>query len=380
MTLDEIDTPAAVVDLDRLQHNLERAAGYARSHGLALRPHVKTHKSLVVAREQLRLGASGLTCATPFETRVMSVISDDLLNAFPPVGPGRAHRLMALNSRVKLTVALDSREAVDMLQAAARAAGRRVGVYVELDVGMRRVGLGDPSSVVSLSRYVTEQSSLEFTGVALYPGHIRGATHEQDAGLERLNSDLNSTLDALDTAGLTPAVVSAGSTPTLWRTHELPRVTEIRPGSYVYNDRTIATLGACDWSDCALTVLATVVSTSVNGQAVIDAGSKALGREPMASGETAGFGELLNHPEVRVARMSEEHGVLDLTGSTRRLRVGERVRVIPNHVCVAVSQFDVTYGARGETLETAWRIDARGRGHELLPGAVPAAGTRILAD
>jgi D-serine deaminase-like pyridoxal phosphate-dependent protein len=296
----------------------------------------------------------------------MSLICDDLLNAFPPVGAGRARRLLSVNSRTRLTVALDSVEAIDLLQDAAQAAGRTAAVYVEMDVGMRRIGVGDAPEAVKLARHVSTQTSLEFAGVMLYPGHIRESVDDQDASLAQLSADLSLTLDALDSVGLTPPVVSAGSTPTLWRSHEVPRITEIRPGSYVYNDRTTAAIGACAWEDCAATVLATVVSTSVRGQAVIDAGSKALGREPMRGAEGEGFGQLLEHPEVLVTRMSEEHGILDVSGSEWNPRVGERVRVVPNHVCVAVSLFDITYGVRGEVVETSWRIDARGRGHQPL--------------
>jgi D-serine deaminase-like pyridoxal phosphate-dependent protein len=372
MTFDSLETPALIADLDRLERNLARGADYARQHGLALRPHIKTHKSLHVAAAQLALGAHGLTCATPYELQVMSLICDDLLNAFPPVGAGRARRLLSVNSRTRLTVALDSIEAIDVLQEAAEAAGRTVGVYVEMDVGMRRIGVGDAADAVKLARHVLKHASLDFAGVMLYPGHIRERVEDQDAALAQLSTDLSRTLDALDAAGLTPPVVSAGSTPTLWRTHEVPRITEIRPGSYVYNDRTTAAIGACGWEDCAVTVLATVVSTSVRGQAVIDAGSKALGREPMRGADGEGFGQLLEHPEVLVTRMSEEHGILDLTDSDWDPRVGDRVRVVPNHVCVAVSLFDVTYGVRGDFVENSWRIDARGRGHQPLPEPVPA--------
>lgn len=365
MTLDNLETPAAVVDLDRLERNLQRGAGYARAHGLALRPHIKTHKSLYVAAAQLRHGAHGLTCATPFEMEVMSRICDDLLNAFPPVGADRARRLVSLSSH--LTVALDSTVAIDNLQDAARTAGRTADVYVEVDVGMRRVGVTNAADAVSLARYVTEQSALEFSGVALYPGHIRETVSNQDAALAQLSSRLSIVLEALDRAGLAPRVVSGGSTPTLWRTHEIPGITEIRPGSYVYNDRTTAAVGACAPEDCAFSVLATVVSASVAGQAVIDAGSKALGREPMRGAEGEGFGQLLEHPEVLVTRMSEEHGILDVGNSAWRPVVGERVRVVPNHVCVAVSLFDLAYGVRDENVESSWNIDARGRGHKPAP-------------
>jgi D-serine deaminase-like pyridoxal phosphate-dependent protein len=377
MTLDLLETPAAIVDLDRLERNLKRGADYARAHGFALRPHIKTHKSLYVAQAQLRLGASGLTCATPFETEVMSSICDDLLNAYPPVGADRAQRLLAAAPHARITVALDSTAAIDNIAAAAQTAGRTVGVYVELDVGMHRVGVDSADDAIALARYIAAQPALEFSGVEIYPGHIRESVGEQDAVLEQLSSQLSHTLDAFDDAGLTPPTVSAGSTPTLWRTHEIPRVTEIRPGSYVYNDRTTAAIGACDWDDCALSILATVVSTSVAGQAVIDAGSKALGREPVRGAASEGFGQLIEHPEVVVARMSEEHGMLDLGTSTWRPRIGERVRVVPNHVCVTVHLYDLMYGVRGATIETSWPVDARGRGHNpvRLSAQSPSAPT-----
>src|SRR5207237_7108935 len=147
-------------------------------------------------------------------------------------------------------------------------------------------------------------------GFAFYPGQIREPMDSQDAKLDALRQGLSDATLRFERAGLGPASVSGGSTPTMWRTHELPRVTEFRPGTYIFNDRSTAEIGACEWNDCALTVLATVVSTAVPGQAVIDAGSKALGREPLrgAGGADEGFGSLLEHPEVVVKGMSEEHG------------------------------------------------------------------------
>jgi D-serine deaminase-like pyridoxal phosphate-dependent protein len=144
--------------------------------------------------------------------------------------------------------------------------------------------------------------------------------------------------------------------------HAVTGVNEVRPGTYVYNDRTTAAIEACDWDDCALTVLATVVSTSVSGQAVVDAGSKALGREPMRGVEDEGFGSLLDRPEVTVQRMSEEHGVLDLRRTTWRPRVGDLVRIVPNHVCIVVHLNDTIYGVRDERVVASWPVSARGRG------------------
>jgi D-serine deaminase-like pyridoxal phosphate-dependent protein len=323
---------------------------------------VKTHKSPVVANVQLARGARGLTCATPFEAEVMSSVTDDLLVAYPPVGPMRARRLAELPAGVRVTVALDSLNAVEELARAARAARREVGVYVELDLGMHRVGVPDVDAALALARRVDGEAGVEFAGLAFYPGHVREPVGEQDDKLSALGEALARALEKFRAAGLPPRVVSGGSTPTLWRTHELPGVTEFRPGTYVYNDRTTAAIGACALEDCALTVLATVVSVAVPGQAVIDAGTKSLGREPVRGAEGEGFGQLLEHPEVVVARMSEEHGVLDLTRSSWRPVVGELVRVVPNHVCIVVHLNDLVYGVRGSRVETSWPVAARGRG------------------
>lgn len=359
--LADLETPAPLVDLDRLAGNLDRMAAYGALHGLTLRPHVKTHKAPRIAAEQLRMGAVGLTCATTRELEVMSDVADDLLLAYPPVGAGRLARLAALPPNVRLTVALDSPEAVEQLAATSRRGFRQVGVYVEVDLGMHRVGVQTAADAVSLAQLVTRQGALRFAGIAFYPGHVRERIGEQSAKLDRLSADLGEVIGALDRAGLAPPVVSGGSTPAAWRMHEVPGLTEVRPGTYVYNDRTTSEVGACEWDECALTVLATVVSTAVPGQAVIDAGSKALGREPLRAGDGDGFGALLDHPEVRVTRMSEEHGILDLGGSAWRPELGEQVRVVPNHACIVVHLNDVMYGVRNDVVETQWPVTARGR-------------------
>lgn len=358
----DIDTPALLVDLDRMETNLARASGYAATHGLALRPHVKTHKSPRIAARQVALGAVGVTCATPHEAHVMSDITGDILVAFPPVGAARAARLASLPAAVDLTVALDSSEAVVLMAHAAEQAGRRVGVYVELDLGMHRVGLPVVDQAVALARTVTANPSLRFAGIAFYPGHVREPVSDQDVKLRALSDDLARALERFDAGGVRPPVVSGGSTPTLWRTHEIAGVTEMRPGTYVYNDRTTAAVGACTRDDCALTVLATVISTAVPGQAVIDAGTKALGREPVRGADGEGFGQLLSQPDVIVSRMSEEHGILDLSNTSWKPVIGEQVRVIPNHVCIVVHLNDVVYGIRAGALETTWPVSARGRG------------------
>jgi D-serine deaminase-like pyridoxal phosphate-dependent protein len=352
------ETPIPLVDLDRFERNLTRMAAYATQHQLALRPHSKTHKSPRVAAEQIRRGAIGLTCATILEAEVMAEASADLLLAYPPVGEAKLHRLLSLPGECEITVTLDSEHVVDQLSDAARKRDRRVGVLIELDLGMHRVGLSGFDAAVALAKRVAARPPLVYRGIAFYPGHIRNPAQTEE--LEQLGSRLESAITALDRAGLRPEIVSGGSTPTAWRTHEIAGVTEIRPGTYVYNDRVTTQIGACEWDDCALTILATVVSTAVPGQAVIDAGSKALGREP-SEGGGAGYGALLDRPEVIVSRLSEEHGILDLEHTDWRPAVGDRVRVVPNHVCIAVHLHEVVYGVRDGRPETSWPVLARGR-------------------
>jgi D-serine deaminase-like pyridoxal phosphate-dependent protein len=353
-------TPAALVDLDRMDANLARMADYTRRHDLRLRPHTKTHKSAPLARRQLELGAAGLTTATLLEAETMMAASPDLLLAHPPVGDAKLRRLVQIARHVRTTVALDSEAALAALAHAADRGRVEIGVLVELDLGMHRVGVAAPAETVALARAVGDAACLEFRGVLFYPGHIREDVAEQGASLRAVSDALAAHLDALKAAGLEAGVVSGGSTPTAFASHEIAGLTEIRPGTYIFNDRTTSEIGACAWEDCAYSVLATVVSTAVAGQAVVDAGSKALSREELRAPEACGFGALLDRPDVVVSGLSEEHGILDLRATDWRPHVGERVRIVPNHVCVSVNLQNRIWGIRGERIEESWLVEARG--------------------
>ncbi|HUF14110.1 MAG TPA: alanine racemase [Longimicrobiales bacterium] len=359
--LSELATPAAIVDLDRVDGNLERMQRYCDDHGLALRPHVKTHKSVRLAEEQVRCGAVGITVATAVEAETLGPAAPELMLAYPPLGSRAAAAAASAEARPTL-VALDSVEAVRALQAAVRARGAAastIGVLVELDVGMRRCGVNDAGAAIDIAR-ACDGDAVAYRGVMFYPGHIRERVHAQEAELELLGRTLDRFIRVLEDAGLAPAIVSGGSTPTAFRSHELPRVTEIRPGTYVFNDRTTCAIGACARDDLAYTVLATVVSTAVGGQAVVDAGSKALSSDSIRASGYDGFGELLDRPGVTVTRVSEEHGVLDLSRTDWRPRVGDTVRIVPNHVCVSVNLQTRIHGVRGERVVSEWQPDARG--------------------
>lgn len=359
-TLDELMTPAAVVDLDRMEANLDRLAAYAADHGLSLRPHVKTHKAPWIAAEQRRRGAVGVTVATPREAHLMAQVVDDILVAYPTVNPARTRALLTLPEHVRLSVALDSMEALQQLSEMADAARRSVGVLVEVDLGMHRCGVATPDDAVQLARTATGLPGVEYRGLMFYPGHIRMRVDGQTAQRDVLGGDLAAHLHALADAGLAPTVVSGGSTPTWASTHLMPGVTEFRPGTYVFNDRITAEMGACDWDHCAYTILATVISTAVPGQAVVDAGTKTLSGDQIAAPGKDGYGVVLDHPDVVVARRSEEHGILDLSATDWRPRVGERVRIIPNHVCVSMNLQPKVWGLRGGRVVSSWPNQARG--------------------
>lgn len=359
--LETLATPAALVDLDRLDDNITKAAAYAAAHGVALRPHVKTHKAPEVARRQLAAGAVGLTCATPRELEVMATVCDDLFWAHPPVGAAKLARVMALPPSVRLTVAVDDASQVAALSAAAQAAGRHVHVLVEFDVGMRRVGVPAVDAVVALAQAVASAPALVFDGITCYPGHIRQPAAAQGDALRALQARLEQAITALRDAGHPPRVVSAGSTPTMWQTHEVPAITEMRPGTSVYHDRTTAEIGTSTWDEIAFTVLATVISTSIPGQVVLDAGTKALAREPLRGVEGEGWAAVQDRPHLVVQRMSEEHGIIELGDDPWRPQVGELVRLVPNHVCVAMHNFDAVTAIRDGRIAATWPVAARGR-------------------
>ena len=359
VTVDLVETPIGMIDLARVRVNAAEVVSFLKPHGIAWRPHVKTHKSLEIAKLQLEAGASGLTVATPHEAEVMSTVCDDLLLGYPPVGASKVARLMDLDESVRLTVGLDSEAALRPLAAAAAEVGREVGVLIEFDAGLRRVGLTTPAEVVALTRLADELPGVAPRGVMFYPGHIRIAHGEQDDLLSELNDRMAGFLEALETAGFTAQIVSGGSTPTLWNSQKLEGLTEVRAGTCIYNDRDIRDMEVCTEKGLAYSVLTTIVSTAVPGQAVVDAGSKALAKESFRS-DGGGFGVVFDRPEVVVRALSEEHGVLDLEQSSWRPEVGDRVRIVPNHVCVSVNLQDSLLAVDGDRTRLL-ALDGRGR-------------------
>ncbi len=362
MRLSEIDTPALAVDLDVLERNLARAADYARRHGLRLRPHTKTHKSIALARRQLESGAAGLTVAKVSEAETMlGAEPADMLVAYPIVGREKLRRLMEAARRTRITVALDSAAAANGLSEAAAAARVNVGVLAEFDIGMGRVGVAPGGPLLQLARCVHALPRLSLEGLAFFPGHIR---NWDAAGREAFSTAariLESVLLDFEGAGIPVPIVSGGSTPLLFHSHEMTGLTEIRPGTYIFNDVNTVDSGACAWDDCAATILTTVVSTARPGQRIVDGGSKTFSSDRLANPADATFGRVLEAPGARFHRLTEEHGFIDITQAGRGFAVGDRVRIVPNHVCTALNLQDTFYGIRGDGVEEVFSVDARGK-------------------
>jgi D-serine deaminase-like pyridoxal phosphate-dependent protein len=353
MTIQEIDTPAILIDLDIMERNLRRTAEYAAMHGLRLRPHTKTHKIPALGSRQLELGAAGLSVAKTTEAEVMLATgTPDILVAYPVIGPAKLERLSALARRTNVTVALDSTEAARSI--AALDAG--IGVLAEVDVGLRRVGVApeDAPAFVSELRHL---NGVEWKGIAFYPGHIKDP--DDDRGVALLAETVGRLLDDLGAAGHRPEIVSGGSTPLLWRSHQVAGMNEIRPGTYIFNDRSTRDMGACEHADCAATVLATVVSVQ-HGRMMIDGGSKTFSSDRLATGGE-GFGELLGAPGALFHKMNEEHGFIDLSACETVFHVGDRVRVLPNHICTAMNLQERVYAFRGGEVVETWRVEGRGK-------------------
>ena len=362
MHVSEIETPAIVVDLDVLERNLARVAAYAKEHRLRLRPHTKTHKSSVIARMQLESGAVGLTVAKVGEAEVMlRAQPEDLLVAYPVIGEAKLRRLLEAARHTRTTVALDSLEAARGLSNAAAKAGIEIGVLVEEDVGLGRVGLTDPRKLVALASAIAKLPGLRVIGFNFYPGHVKSTDAEGMAAFHALAAVLEETATHWHEAGLPLEVVSGGSTPTLFHSHELPVLNEIRPGTYVFNDRNTVESGAATLEDCAAHLLVTVVSTSRASGMIVDGGSKTFSSDRLSTGGEVTFGLLREEPEAKFVKMNEEHGYIDLPPSARHFQIGDRLRILPNHICVAVNLHDRVYGIRGENVEQVFEVEARGK-------------------
>jgi D-serine deaminase-like pyridoxal phosphate-dependent protein len=361
MNIGRIETPAFLIDQTILERNLRTMAEYCRDHRLALRPHTKTHKIPQVAKLQVESGACGITVAKVSEAEVMGAAGmNDIVIVYPLWGKSKWQRLTRLAEQVRVAVAMDSLLIAEGISKAAQEANVEIGVRLEFDTGFGRCGLPIEPESAEIARRVMDLPHLRWEGISFYPGHIMGDRESRETSIETENSQLDRLYSLLDDAAIPYSVVSGGNTPAAFDSHRFHGVTEIRPGTYVFNDRNTVDAQAASYADCAATVLATVVSTSVQHRAIIDAGSKMFSGDQLLSGERKYFGFVQDHAGLILEDLSEEHGHL-LLAPNSSIRVGDRIRVVPNHVCPSVNLQDKVYVVSGDQVVDEWTVAGRGK-------------------
>lgn len=353
---DVLDTPAVLVDLDVVERNLRTMQDFADAAGFALRPHVKSHKSRFFAEQQLALGAAGVCVSSATEAEVMAATSaPSVLIAYPLVGRTKLERLSSLAYEGRLALAADSVDVAEGYGAFAQRLGVELPVFVDIDTGMHRTGV-PPEDVSDVALRIAKDAHLSFAGIMTHAGHAHDvATEAEIAAVGRAEGALmGSVREDLERLGLDVPAVSAGSTITSRYLRASDGVTEIRPGTYIFND--LRTMGrfACTLGDIAPAMLSTVVSVR-SGRVTLDAGAKTLTttRDPQHA-----FGTVCEWPGATVTRLSEEHGVVDLGQVPSDVRVGDRVRLRPIHACVWMDLQCEVYGTRGGRIEHRISVDA----------------------
>lgn len=350
IAVEDLDTPCVTILLDRMEKNIGRVQRLVAAAGMANRPHVKTHKVPAVAELQMAAGAVGLTCQKIGEAEafVDAGVTDDILITFNIVGATKTGRLMDLAERVpRLSVVADNDVVVDGLSAAARTRGRDIVVLVECDGGFGRNGVQTPRDALDLARRIDRSPALAFGGLLVFPNTA-----------PRALSFFAEAVSLFGREGVPLPTLSGGGTPALNSLADFPMMTEHRAGTYVYNDVMMMHSGVAGWDDCAMHVRATVVSRPTENRAIVDAGSKILTREKYY---VSNFGHVVEYPQAVVANLSEEHGMIDLSASPEKPRVGEVINIIPNHCCVVTNMVDEVHGIRNGRVEAVWPVAARGK-------------------
>ena len=347
--IEDLETPVPVIDIDVVERNLTRWQARCDKAGFANRPHIKTHKLVALAKAQLDLGAAGITVQKLGEAEVMADGGiTDILLTFNVVGRHKLERLSALARRTDIKVVADNDAVLEGLVQAAGDAGRKITVLVECDTGAARNGVQTPEAAAQLAKAIDGQPGLTYGGLMTLP---------KNGARKQMADFLDGAKALLTKAGLETLTTSTGGSPDMWKDDGLAHVSEYRAGTYIYYDRMQVAAGSATYDDCALTVLATVVSVPTMDRAMIDAGSKALTSDLLGM---EGFGEARQLSGARVYNMSEEHGFLDISKINDKPKVGDLVRIVPNHVCPVTNLFDKVVLVKGNEVLGAVKVDARG--------------------
>jgi D-serine deaminase-like pyridoxal phosphate-dependent protein len=347
--IENFGTPCPVIDLDVVERNIARAQALCDAAGVANRPHIKTHKSPMLAKMQIAAGARGITCQKLGEAEVMANAGiTDIIIATNLLGAARSGRLASLQKRIALKVCADNPVSLSAYSGAARQAERVLDVLIECDTGQKRAGVETLGEALALAQMIRDDPMLGFAGLLFYP------TLESWPQTQVFLDELTSGLASL---GMKHGIISTGGTPNFANIGKLKGATEHRAGTCIFNDRMMIEAGFANLDDCAFEVFTSVVSRGGEERGILDAGSKTLTSD---TGDLDGFGLILEHPEARIYKFSEEHGFLDLSKCNTKPEISDIVRVIPNHVCVAVNMVDQLVAVRrGEIVEVI-PVAARG--------------------
>lgn len=349
MQIHDVETPAVLIDLDVVGANILRAQALFDRLGKGFRPHIKTHKIPFLAREQMKAGAIGIACQKISEAEVFAADGfDDILLCFNLLSPAKVARARLLAERGQLATVADNAETVACLAQGMIGAASPLRVLIECDTGMGRCGVQTPEAARDLARLVAGSKGLAFGGLMTYP------KPDDEARVEAFLSTARDLI--LPDLGLCDSI-SSGGTPSMAQAALTPSITEYRAGTYIYNDRSLVVRGSCAISDCALSVLATVVSRPTADRAILDAGSKTLSSDLFG---LSGYGMLPDFREAVITGLSEEHGHVDLRLCATRPAVGDKVRIIPNHACVVSNLADRVIFHRGGDVLRAEPVAARG--------------------
>jgi D-serine deaminase-like pyridoxal phosphate-dependent protein len=357
-----IDTPALVVDLDQMENNIKSMAEKAKKAGIKLRPHTKTHKSPKVALKQIEAGADGITVAKLGEAEVMYQHGiNDILIAYPIVGETKLKRLEKLAKEANIKVSLDSVEVAKGISKVGQNIGKTIPLYIEVDTGLGRVGRSHGEETLGIIGKIAKLPSIEIQGLMTHAGHsYKSKDFEEMKKISLLEGEyLVQTKELVkERIGIQIPVISVGSTPTSYIGGQIEGVNEMRPGTYVFNDATLLSLGLIHQNECALTIHSTVISRPSSDRAIIDAGSKTLTSDKGLF--TEGHGFLKENPDVTVSWLSEEHGVIYLPDNFE-LNIGDVVEIVPNHVCPTVNLTDELIGIRNGKITEIIEVAARGK-------------------
>ncbi len=348
MKVEDLDTPFLIVDLDGLEQNLARAEDYCERHGIGLRPHIKTHKCINIARMQMERGAIGIAAQKLGEAEVMADggVAQDILIPYNIVGQKKLERLTALARRTRVTVAADSDYTVQGLSEACSKAGVTVGVAIELWQG--RTGVKDATKAVELAQLADRSAGTEIRGIMIMPSPPSARPLIREF------------LEKFDEHGIPYPIVSGGASPYLWTAHEIPELTEHRAGEYPVGGLRHLRSGTHTVEQCAVRVLMTVVSRPADEVAILDGGTKSLSAENFHDEEGNLMGHIIEYPQARFHGASEEHGHVDVSACNPRPRIGEKVQVIPVHPCPTFNEHNELAAVSDNEVETIWPIHARG--------------------